>query len=208
MNDISITRLLVPATSRAEVRRRRVIDAARTLFAERGFHATGIALIARESGVLVGQLYRDFASKEDIVASIVEEDCPSLLDLAGFESALADSDPVAIRAWIKRILDPANEGAIDRRIFAEIVAESARNARMAEIFRAGHDQLLATLETALAIVAPGANAEQRWFLAEKVLTLAVGLLQRPISADPHDATLTQRFQALIDADIDALNQLA
>ncbi|RZM06398.1 MAG: TetR/AcrR family transcriptional regulator, partial [Sphingomonas sp.] len=37
---------------------------ARRLFVEHGFHSTGIALIAKESGVAVQQLYRDFPSKE------------------------------------------------------------------------------------------------------------------------------------------------
>ena len=35
---------------RAATRRRRIIEAARSLFVANGFHATGVAQIARESG--------------------------------------------------------------------------------------------------------------------------------------------------------------
>ena len=67
--EVSATADRVTAT-RAEQRRARIIAAARTLFAENGFHNTGIAQIAKQSGVLVGQIYRDFANKEEIVVAI------------------------------------------------------------------------------------------------------------------------------------------
>ena len=44
--------------SRAQQRRDKVVDVARRLFASQGFHATGMAQIAKESGVAVGQIYR------------------------------------------------------------------------------------------------------------------------------------------------------
>lgn len=60
--------------NRAEHRRRLVTDTARKLFMNHGFHATGMAQLAKESGIAVGQIYRDFASKEDIVAAICNAD--------------------------------------------------------------------------------------------------------------------------------------
>jgi len=42
---------------RANARRERIMASARRLFLINGFHATGVAQIARESGVAVGQLY-------------------------------------------------------------------------------------------------------------------------------------------------------
>ena len=64
---------------KAEQRRDRVIEAARKLFIDKGFHGTGIAQIAKDSGIAVGQLYRDFSAKEDIVAAIVNGDCCSFM---------------------------------------------------------------------------------------------------------------------------------
>ena len=60
--------------SRAALRRRRITDAARKLFVANGFHATGMAQLAKASGIAVGQIYRDFAAKEDIVAALVTAD--------------------------------------------------------------------------------------------------------------------------------------
>ena len=67
------------APSRADARRDKLLDAARTLFAERGFHSTGVAQIASASGVKVGQIYRDFANKEEIVAAIAVRDLEQFL---------------------------------------------------------------------------------------------------------------------------------
>ncbi|WP_443018235.1 helix-turn-helix domain-containing protein [Sphingobium sp. TKS] len=41
----------------------------RDLFVKRGFHQTGMAQIASSSGIAVGQIYRDFANKEAIIAA-------------------------------------------------------------------------------------------------------------------------------------------
>lgn len=202
MSEVRIVSLSATCKSKAELRRRRVIDVARTLFAERGFHATGIAQIARDSGILVGQLYRDFACKEDIIASIVEQDCLTLIDFDGVEATLADCDAEAIRAWIHRLVHPDDSGTMDHRIFAEIIAESARNARMMEIFQSGHERMRSTLCLALSSLIPGEhNADERWFLAEIILSLAVGLLQRPITDDARNAGLIERVDRLIDSRI-------
>ena len=50
------------APSRADLRRSHLLETARQLFAERGFHQTGMAQIAAASGIKVGQIYRDFES--------------------------------------------------------------------------------------------------------------------------------------------------
>lgn len=48
-------------------------DAARACFAERGYHATGIADIARAAGVANGTFYVHFQSKEDLVDELLGE---------------------------------------------------------------------------------------------------------------------------------------
>lgn len=56
----------------AERNRRRLLDAAETLFRERGLDV-GVAEIAERAGVGRGTLFRNFASKEDLIAAIVVE---------------------------------------------------------------------------------------------------------------------------------------
>ncbi|RZF65526.1 TetR/AcrR family transcriptional regulator [Sphingomonas populi] len=105
---------------------------ARQLFIERGFHATGIALIAKLSGVAVQQLYRDFPSKEDIIAAIVAEDCDRFADLATLNSALADDDRGGLRKWLESAASRKDNE--NDRLFLEIAAEASRNERIHSIF--------------------------------------------------------------------------
>ena len=56
----------------AERNRRRLLDAAEALFRERGLDV-GVAEIAERAGVGRGTLFRNFASKEDLIAAIVVE---------------------------------------------------------------------------------------------------------------------------------------
>ena len=53
--------------------RREIIDAAFDCFAERGYHATGIADIAARLGIGHGTFYRYFENKRDIVGHVVDD---------------------------------------------------------------------------------------------------------------------------------------
>src|SRR5579871_1700487 len=59
---------------RADARRnrQRLLEAAQTLFRERGLDV-GVAEIAEAAGVGRGTLFRNFASKEDLIEAIVAE---------------------------------------------------------------------------------------------------------------------------------------
>jgi AcrR family transcriptional regulator len=57
-----------PARSTAE----HILDVAGALFYERGFGATGVDLVVRESGVAKMTLYRHFPSKDDLIAAWLE----------------------------------------------------------------------------------------------------------------------------------------
>src|ERR1041384_7850659 len=53
--------------------RREIIDAAFDCFAERGYHATGIADIAARLGIGHGTFYRYFENKRDIVEHVIDD---------------------------------------------------------------------------------------------------------------------------------------
>lgn len=57
---------------RAADTRRRIIDASRGLFADRGFAGTTIALIAKHAGVATPTVYATFSSKTEIVRELVD----------------------------------------------------------------------------------------------------------------------------------------
>jgi AcrR family transcriptional regulator len=56
-----------------QARRRRIQEAARTVFAERGYAGASIELIARAAQLSVGAIYLYFRSKEDLYTSLVED---------------------------------------------------------------------------------------------------------------------------------------
>lgn len=53
--------------------RREIIDAAFDCFAEKGYHATGIADIATRLGIGHGTFYRYFENKRDIVEHVIDD---------------------------------------------------------------------------------------------------------------------------------------
>src|SRR3546814_15297507 len=62
---------------RAEPPRERIIKAARKLFDAKGFHTTTTAEPAAEAAVSIGQIYRLFENKDDVVLALVEENTQS-----------------------------------------------------------------------------------------------------------------------------------
>jgi len=59
--------------TRRQDSRKRLVEAALKLFASRGYHATGIADILRESGCKRGSLYYYFSSKEELGYAAIDE---------------------------------------------------------------------------------------------------------------------------------------
>ena len=191
---------------RAELRRRRIIAAARNLFVCNGFHATGVAQIAKASGVAVGQLYRDFDAKEEIVAAIVESDCARLLERESLERAIARRDPDAVRDWIRQFVRPT----VDREamlMFAEIIAESTRNERIAAIFARTRADVILNVLAALALLAPGDRvAVRRELLADLVLTQSLGLKQQMLLQPDIDIErLVSAIMIAIVREVDSMN---
>ena len=204
------TDLVECRTKRAAERRRRIAKAARKLFVEKGFHGTGVAKIAADSGVGVGQLYRDFASKEEIVAEIVQTHVGIFLDEEGLRDAVLRQDGNAARQWLSRFLEEGGQhdehATDDCAIFAEIHAEASRNDRIATIVRDTDARVRNNIATALAVLAPGAaSAGRRTMLARIILSLAHGLWHRLIT-DPGapQAELAHFASELLQPEIDAL----
>jgi AcrR family transcriptional regulator len=190
---------------RSDVRRRKLIEAARNLFILNGFHATGIAQIADQSGVAVGQIYRDFSSKEDIVAAIVREDCARYTDSARLEAAVEVADSDAALLWLLHFVEPGDDLDGDR-MFAEIVAESSRNERIAAIFVTLQADLRGRLLEALSLLAPGeAIADNRGVLADAIMTFSLGLLQhRLFRPDLRVDPLVDNLRRMITEEVEKL----
>ena len=73
MNDGSAARKLSRREELGVESRRRIVDAAASLMAERGFAGTSIAAVSKRSGLPSGSIYWHFESKEALLGAVVEE---------------------------------------------------------------------------------------------------------------------------------------
>ena len=179
-----------------------MIHAARSAFAEHGFHAAGIALIAQGSGVPVGQIYRDFANKEAIVAAIVERDLDEFLSDRELGALAEQGDPAVVKAWIADFV--ACEDMENPRLIAEIMAEASRNERIAEIVRGIEDRVQAAIGRVLRLLVPADVPADRFdCLAEMILTISHGVFRRRvIQPDQPSPAVVKSLLGCIDAAID------
>lgn len=197
----------VDRAGRAGQRRRHLLEVARALFVEQGFHGTGVAQIAAASGVKVGQIYRDFAGKEDIIAAIVLRDLSGFLDEDGLARAIETGDVATIRAWILALV--GYDADVDGyRLVPEIAAESARNERIARLQDEMNDRVRGTLMRALAACAPGDDrAAAREEFADLITTLGIGLCQWTVVGARRGQDvrpLYARMRAILARELDAL----
>jgi AcrR family transcriptional regulator len=77
---------------RVDDKRRRILDAALTVFATRGFHGTSVPEVATAAGVGIGTLYRYFEHKEALVNDVYR-DAKGRLAAALFGGAGAPGTP-------------------------------------------------------------------------------------------------------------------
>lgn len=161
--------------ARSVARREHLLDTARKLFVEQGFHRTGMAQIALASGIKVGQIYRDFANKEAIIAAICEANLVHWLEEDALEAAVAARDTAAIRTWIEHFCSdiPSTE---DRRLMAELLAEVGRNPIIATINRQVDERVRRCLDEALASFAPDASPERRSRVVDLIFLLSWGMM--------------------------------
>ena len=117
--------------TKGESSRERIIDAARRLFGSKGFHATTTAELTAEARVSIAQIYRVFASKEDIVIAIVEQRMRAMgIEMHAIFDAVKRGDLStfeALKAMVASLLDDREVGLV-----FEILAESCRNPAVAE----------------------------------------------------------------------------
>jgi TetR/AcrR family transcriptional repressor of uid operon len=112
--------------------RERILAAARTLFDHRGFHQTPMADLAVTAQVSVGQIYRLFKSKEDVISAIVEDDARSWnAQLAQLRKQLDDRKLTIEQVFEHLLLDCVSEHHDGLRF--DILAESVRQDRVGDI---------------------------------------------------------------------------
>lgn len=122
-----------------EIRRQQILDAACERVRQSGFHGASMADIAKAAGLSVGQIYRYFENKEAIIAAIVAQDLAEMRD----KFAEMESQPGTLLDAIEDHLPEGVDKCFDPRRAAlalEVVAEAARNPKVAAIVRCADEQ--------------------------------------------------------------------
>jgi AcrR family transcriptional regulator len=119
--------------SRAEARRAQIRTAAADCFRQYGFHGTSIAQISKAAGMSTGHIYHYFENKEAIIADIVAQDMARLQDMTAQFRAAGDVKAAMIERAVEAVAENIDPGRAALQL--EIVAEAARNPRVAEIVR-------------------------------------------------------------------------
>ena len=111
-----------PLRADAERNRRRILDAARELFAERGL-AVGLDEIAHHAGVGVGTAYRRFPCKGDLIDALFEDRVAALV--AAAELGLAEEDPwTGLVTWMTAAVElHATDLALKEMVFGAVGGE-------------------------------------------------------------------------------------
>jgi AcrR family transcriptional regulator len=130
-----------------ETRRQEILDAALTVFTEKGFSAARINDIARRASISGGTIYLYFASKEEIFKSLVEESLgPQVLQLTQVTREFEGPSDELLRLVVRTI------GGFLRRsdravLFKLIIAETGNFPELARFYR-HHvtDRMLAVFE--------------------------------------------------------------
>ncbi|MEW6636531.1 MAG: helix-turn-helix domain-containing protein [Actinomycetota bacterium] len=90
--------------------RRALLDAARSLFAEKGYHETSAEEIVRRAGLTRGALYHHFKDKRDLFRVVVDEmegEIDEEIEAAErAEGRLPDAVMAGYRAFVDAVLDP------------------------------------------------------------------------------------------------------
>src|SRR4029079_5666195 len=100
-------------TARGEDTRRRVVEAAYTLFLHNGYHGTSMRQIAQAAGMAVGGIYNHFASKEDIFAEVLDQYHPYHVILPALAAAGGDTLEDFLRQ-VAALIDQAISAQRDR----------------------------------------------------------------------------------------------
>jgi len=178
-----------PLRADAERNRRRLLDAATAVFCERGLDV-GVGEIAERAGVGRGTLFRNFPSKEHLIAAIVVERMHESVQRG--RAALEAPDPG--EALFGLIDQAVGIQQTDRALFDALDDEWLAN----DEIRAAHSELMGVLE-ALVQRAQEAGAVRSDVSAVDVIVMVKGVCEASRSFQQVDPRLTARQLDLVRA---------
>ncbi len=172
------------------------MDAARDLFAANGFHQSAMAELAAAAHVSVGQIYRLFKGKEDIIEAIVNSDTrereATILSLQNRLEAGEISIERTFELLLLEVMDNPHEA-----LSFDILAEGFRNARVAGTIADMCNGLRKSLGDFACVANPRLSGEALKSAEEMILACLFGLGHRSLSAPTISAERTAKCAAFM-----------
>lgn len=103
-----------PRVERGEATRARLVEAARELFAQRGYAGVGTEEVVRRAGVTRGALYHHFRDKRDLFRAVYEQTEEDLVTATAARASSAEDPWQALVTGIGAFLDACSEPALMR----------------------------------------------------------------------------------------------
>jgi len=167
----------------AEENRQAVIDAASRLFRERGFDGVGLAELMAAAGLTHGAFYKQFKSKDDLIAQA----CDRALEtgINGWRRAAAEAGERAYAALVRRYLTPGHRGRVASGcIIASLGPDAARHGpELPRHFEAGVRAFVDILGAALRQADPDATEDDA--LAAFATMVGALVLARAVDDDAY-----------------------
>ncbi len=156
--------------------KQRIVDAAISVFAEKGYHKAKMEDIAKKLGVSKGAIYQYFKSKEDLFHAVVDVPIQRLRDkplseILEFGNLLdISSNTFYEKLWSAPLL--SSEPTWPTSLMFEIVSEASRNESLANSLKQVYNESLRYLEAFLA------DQKKKGIIRKDINTysLALGLL--------------------------------
>lgn len=174
--------------------RDRILEAARMLFSQKGFHQTSVAEVATAAQVSVGLIYRSFKSKDDIISAIVEVDTvmrdQTVTQLRDELNAGQRSIEQTFEALFLKVTDEGDEA-----LSFDILAEAYRNPRVGQTISSMCARLRQRLREFACVANPRLSGDDLAAAEELILASMFGLGHRTLARPELSAESTAKGAA-------------
>jgi TetR/AcrR family transcriptional regulator, repressor for uid operon len=185
-----------PTALRNRARQDQILSAAAKVFGESGFHGSSMAALAKQAGMSVGHIYHYFENKDAIIEALVDRATEEVGGMFEEVHHPGDDALTTLVDW----LDARVERQLDRDrapLRLEILAEAARNPRIAEKLRSADAASHLRLTELVSDQLPGLDEHQVADRVEAIAATYWGLTFRAIHNRDLDRNAVARTTRLV-----------
>ncbi|RNM09376.1 TetR/AcrR family transcriptional regulator [Dickeya undicola] len=184
--------------NKAQARRDQIIAAARHCFRQSGFHGASMAEIAAQAQLSVGQIYRYFVNKDDIIEEIVRR----IVDIRLQRMTPENEEPRRFAPLLahRQLPIAGDSDDDDNLLMLEVASEATRNPRVANIMQEADQQMFTRASTLMKYRFPHFSDEEIAARTELMAVLCEGTTFRSVIPQRAPvAVLEPLYQSLFDS---------